>query len=717
MILTRTLITTFAFILTGFIVQISGFLINFNPTDKLIELSSIPNLNLLKLIKISLRHVQLWPILIAFRQARFYNFMPVFAGALTQMRCSEVLEIIENENFPVRDLFNVDVLNYEGLGGCFSRLPIEFFQNRLQINPTECENFQMSYWGIEKSFQFFKLAFDNPKLTTNWYSWANDEQAFNAPYDTEDPTGLQFFPSYTWPWIWKLVSSCTINTVPDHINLQLIDIISHGYEESANRFYRNDPSVQSRLSVMLNWSNIAFFEEEILFSHDQIMKIITISLISIIYALGNDVNIRARDFLNNSLAVFRSGKRKFPLRTELKKFIRNVLATSQDREPVNIIQDQLLSFAVHLKGIASCPFFLNLILLWSYFNQYHYSTILEFVDPFTKIFFSSATKATAPDTCLLLKLSNSFLSGTEDDEYITKWIIKTHFVKRSALAKEVFKECPNVIPKFSRVVSKIFPLSFRLEDLFMKSRFVFRLIPVSLGISFKEPSERICLSVFKKTDYRLDFSVPIPMNLRIMSGRSVYDGNLPGMLNLFFHNLMFCSSWFRVDLNDRRRDSRPILLPNLTFPPHFMESLGVLLAQAVVSNVRIPFLLDERYFNIPDAFDSLHERRQQPISALIEEIYPEILAGEYSFDIQLYRIIATLDFTTKNVIEILQRSFLMRGNFDLEPISVEPNDILNTVYNLNRIVMMGADRLRSGLNVVIPGDSFKSKDLYKIIFK
>ena len=174
---TWTLITLISTVILT--VNISGFKITFNPTDTLTDLSSFLDKNLLNLIKYSFKHEAFWPILIAFRQAKYYNFPLTFAGVLGFMECSKLLEIIQNEEFPVKEIFNVEILNYERLSSCLSGLPIEFFKDRLQIYPIESKDFKMSDWGLEKSFEFLKLSFHNPKLTTNWYSWTCDKHAFS----------------------------------------------------------------------------------------------------------------------------------------------------------------------------------------------------------------------------------------------------------------------------------------------------------------------------------------------------------------------------------------------------------------------------------------------------------------------------------------------------------------------------------------------------------
>lgn len=689
------------------IVNVSGFRITFNPNEKLTELSSRIDKSFFNLLKFSFKHEAFWPILIALRQAHYYNFSHTFAVSLGILQCNRILEIIGKENFPVKEIFDAELLNHEGLGLCFSHFPVEFFRDRLQIYPIESGRYKASYWGLEKTFKFLKLSLDQTKLTTNWYSWVIDSQVFMKDPNDEAPV----IPRDSWEWIWKILCFYSVNMLPEHVNYGLIEAISSECDSELNHFYRNHQNINLKLSGILNWSNIIFNEEEVDFSRNQIMKIVTMSIFAIVYQNGHINQIRSRSFLLNHLTLITNGRRKFPLRKELKKFIKNILALPEKREHAKSMQSYLILFAEHLKGFALGPWLLNIILIWNYFNEQSYSSINEFIRPFTKIFFAPESRATAPDVCLLLKSTNSFLGG--GDDFISNWIIEEHFSKRLSLAKAVFKDCPAEIPKQKRRNSKFFPLSFRIEDLYMNSRFVPKFSPMPMSIVVQKPAEQVCLSIFKEVNARLDFTVVIPMNTKIMTNRMVFEGNLPGILNLFFQNLMFSTRWFVSDFYELR----PVLRPTLIFPPQLMEYLGILLGQAIVSNVKVPFLLDRRYFSLPDAFDTLNEPLL-PISALIHEIYPDIANEATSKDLQIHRIIASLNHSSAYVLDKLSKHFRFNGNVELGPASTETiEEISNSLYDLNRIVLMGAERLRSGLNLAVPADSFKSRELHKIIFK
>lgn len=684
---------------------ISGFRITFNPTDKLIELSSIPDATLSNLIAYSFRNEPFWPILSAFKQARLYNFTPVFSSVLGFFQCSEIFDVILREEFPVKKVFDADTLNFDiGLIECFSRLPVEFFRDRLQINPMESKDFKTGHWGFGKSFEFLKMAFINPDMAINWYVWSSSTKFIPSG----GFGGLTRFPNSSWSWIWKTISFVSIHSLPESLNLNLIKIISHRYDIEAEYFYRNDRNIPIRFSGILRWSNLQFDEEEIDFSRYQIMKIITISVFAFSYPAGNEVHQRSRAFLMNSLAVFKNGKRKFPLRKELKMFIRNVIAfNDQERDEIASIQLLLISFAKHLKGIALGPWLLNIIFIWTHFNDGNRSSIKDFLGPFTDVFFAPETFIMPSDICLLLEVLNSFLLS---DSHIAQLIIKT---QRLSQAKAVYKECPSEIPKLLQRDSKIFPLSFRIERLFIESRFISELTSFPLNILLKAaPPEQVCLSIFHVVNSRLDYLEVLPMNSKIITSKLFHYGNLRGMLELFFQSLMHSASWFEADLGDWR----PVLRPSLTFPPHLMECIGVLLAQAVVSNVEVPFLLDKKYFFLSNAFDLLQEPRH-PISSRLQEAYPEILEGKYTKCRKVHRILSTLHFTSTRILEKLQNRLTDRGIVDLEPIDSEPSDISNSAYDLNRIVLMGAERLRFGMNLVILADSLKPKHLYKLIFK
>ena len=106
--------------------------------------------------------------------------------------------------------------------------------------------------------------------------------------------------------------------LPEHINYELIEAISNECDSELTNFYRNHQNINLKLSGILNWSKLIFNEEEVDFSRNQIMKIVTMSIFAIVYRNGHINQIRSRAFLLNYLTLITNGRRKFPLRKELK---------------------------------------------------------------------------------------------------------------------------------------------------------------------------------------------------------------------------------------------------------------------------------------------------------------------------------------------------------------------------------------------------------------
>lgn len=683
--------------------KVTGLRIKFDPSIKLTNLSSFPDLNLFNLTVKSLANDQFWPLLCGFMEARYYK-APTLKKVLENSDCRMINELFQREGFPLRQLITPDLLDSKHIATCLSNLPLDFFL-KTRINPMESQRYAPSEWRSDQNYHFLTSSFNRPNLRTNWHNWCHDPNL--TVLDT-------FGPSLTdWTlWIWKTTSFYCINALQEPISMRLINIISP--EDDLIEFYESRQTMRTRLTKLFSKRAGAnsTTEEAIHFSIRQIMKVITLSTCILARPSSQEVVSRAKFVLNNYLSILKRNKRRFPFRHELKRLLHNLLlASPRERDAISIIQAHLLAMTEFCRGQVIGPWLLNVFLIWNYFcGADTLITTEQFIDPFLNVFFAKESMATASDTCLLLRFVNSILSGPYDDYFITEHIIASQFTRRLSLAREVFLECPSEIPRDKIIDSSIFPIELRLESLLKRSRFVDKITNYPIRLSLKRPPERLCLSVIHEITALLDHKKPdnfvfFPLNSKVITSGAIFRGNLPGLLTLFLKSLLLCEKWFHIKMGGLK----PTILPTLSFPPHFMETIGFLLAQAVVSNVKIPFYIDFTYFNLMDTLTSQTEP-SMTITTLLQKLYPNLLA-EYSSNIQTYRIIRSLSYTTTRMLSLIDPNYNIFGNDGFEP-----DFIVNSSYDMYRIILMGSERLKMGLSAALPCYFLDSPQLYKLIF-
>lgn len=676
---------------------VSGLRIIFDPSHKLTQLSSEIDSSFSKLMKISFLDSDYWPILAGFSQARYYNFTQVLIATMEKIECDIVLDIIQANNFPLKQVFSSELLAGSGLSLCLNFLPDTFFNNSLQISPMGSSGYKATFWDPNRHNLFMKMAYERPRVNDNWYSWCFDPDISMDYIDWQSRT-----------WAWKFINFNCIRAAPEEFSSGLLEILRP--IDELILFNHPDKSILSRISGLVNSIAHGFSSNaEAIFATNQIMRIVTISTYLIIFPNNHVLKNRAAFLLARHLDNLEINRRKFLLRQELKIFIKNVLAPKEERDTLSQICTLLLTFMNFCSGSARSTWQLNIFLIWNYFRGTNYFGLNQFLDEFLTYFLAPESHPTAPDVCLFLRIVNSNISGPFDDNSTVERICSKFLFKKVSLSREIMKECPSEIPKNKRTVDSVFPLYFRLELLFKKTRFIDKFSANTIEFSFKNPPERSCLSLFARINYAFDASEGsiLPINTKVLVRRGQFEGNLPEMLEIFFHNLMH-TRWF--DVFHSSRSTKPILLPNFTLPPHFMEFIGFLLGKAVISNVDVPFLIDERYFELKDVFERLEES-SQTVTSEIQEMYPNISAN-YRSSLQVYRIIASLDLTASKVIQSITNSYT------LGPMTAqEPKFVANIPYNIYRIVLMGSERLRMGLNRALPAELLTTSQLYELIFQ
>lgn len=668
--------------------------LKFNPSDKLTKLSSEIDFKFFLLIKNCFKNEDYWPILTALSKARYYNFSQVLASTIEHFQCFLTLEIIQKPNFPVDKVLSADILANPQLAPCFNFLPDDFFWNSLKMTPLESSQYKPTDWEPAKHILFMESAYIKTNVKTNWYAWCFDS-ALSPDYIDSSIT-------------WKVVNFNCIRAFPEIVSSSLLVTLS----PTDDLVHFNN---QPRLSLLNIVNSIVYMPsyEDIYFGISQTMKIVSIATYLIVFNQSHQLYITAKDKLKSYFDNLKIYSKKFPFRSKLKRFVKNMLALVDESEPFIQVSTLLLSLLEFCKGEARGTWILNIFFIWNHFRGDNYTMITSFLDGFAEIFLDPQSFATVPDICIFLRTLNSSIAELIDDYSVTERIFSKFLFNNLSLSKEILRECPAEIPKRKRAINQVFPLRYRLEHFFKKCRYIERFDVSTITISLKNPPERTCYSVFKVVDDILDTNgIPdLQMNTKVAVRNGYLAGNFPKMLEFFFQNLLLSSSWFLNSVNPVISDDRPISLPSPTFPPHFMELIGFLMGKAVILNVKLPFLIDKRYFELPDILENIHESSSpEGITSLIRLMYPNL--NLYASNRQVHRITEALDYSSYRLLQCIAPDYTIRQ------MSInEPAIIVNIPYNMYRIVLMGGERLRVGLNRALPSDLLTTTQLYNLIFK
>lgn len=689
---------------------ISCLRIEFIPTDHLVRLSSKPDSELRDLIKKLFVSKRYWNILIAFSQARYYNFDFLFISTLQHLDCDLILRIFQSDSFPVADILSENVLAHPSLSSCFTQLPTHFFAKKLQKNPLETNLYLPSLWTPIQHIYFLKLAYESTSVNIDWYSWCLDPKLTSESVVS------------TWNawnnWTWKLVSVYCLGSLPEAVSLNILSVLDPSAEFYS---YIGTNSISESLSKNISQlfrsvTGKQPSEAETEFSVNQIMRIVTLSTCLLLYPNTHSLHTTARAILTEYLNALKACRTMFPMRRELKRFIRIILKIYM--APLVDILTELLVLAEFCRGYARGPWLMNVLFILKYYCGTINRLSDGFLEVFSSIFFDPITQATSSDTCMFLRTINSWSSHPKSDNSIAERIFDEYFPKLLTLARGVFQDCFSEIPRSRISNNSVFPLHFRMEQVFRYTRFIDNRIPFVMEPVLSERPLRLFISVCEQISKRIvekepvdlmDYTSVLPMNTRIISNNAIFKIHLPEIVRLFFQSIMFSASsnWFTRSLN-KRRDLRPSLLPTLRFRPQLMEIVGLMLGKAVICNIKVPFIINRRYFELADALNSAHPIPQK-ISTTLNQLYPA--DPDNDADFQIYKAISDLESSIAQV--------LLSVN-----INESLNDSLNTTgsirnhpHDMNRIVFVGSKRLRIGLQKALPIDFINSRQLYDLVFK
>lgn len=515
---------------------------------------------------------EFWPILVEFNQARYFDFESVLINLFSRhIECPELLGIVSHPEFPIFELITGRVLIE--CSDCFNKLTLETLK-RAQ-NPLDFVNFESKYWVYEQNVFFIDS--DDPPLHHKWSNVCKDWDLLERVIDTEDTeVANMIFDSISIGCFKKLTVSSTLNLLT-----RLEDDISN--QNFIIEVSRPPQSVLSRLFSFSFLSPIADQEEDFVYSSS--LKILkrTVTILSLtitnlhvseIYAKGWDILTKHLNRLKaNHRIVFRN--KLIPL---IEDFLN--ISNTNNRKLVKLVFD-LIDVS------SSGTWLLNLLCIGQ-----HFGAIKEFIPPFLETFFDpSETIVSTSDIENLLKI---FPIGY-------RVIFEFMMQKRPELIEPFYEDYSQSISQI--VKSTFIPLETILSFAFKSTRKYDSLKFDVISIPAEADWISIIGCVNRLIDRRTNNYRLFSLNAIILHRQKTH--NLAYLLDLFFDSILDLvrvqgigyksSHWWMV--TDQSLGHRPTIAPSLNLPPQMMKTVGHILAAAMNANIKIPFIIDWRYFD------------------------------------------------------------------------------------------------------------------------
>jgi len=579
---------------------------------------------------------------------------------------------------------------------CIISISSYFYKHNLLDNPFNSPKYLPSQWHEYQHVYLISLALNQRSLKTNWHQWCADPN-LSSDYLTE---GEEHWPMR----LWKSVSYFCIRSLSDEMSGIMFnyfnpipDLASYSSEIS---------SARSRVSHFFKriLPSSAPTIEEIQFSSEQILKIFSVLLYRINYAPNSTLSVLSGGLLQDYLLSLKYNHRRlFPMRRELKNFIREFLSfrynlqTTDGYNRICTLLVKLMQFCADFE--ARGTWLLNVFVIWVYVRGDNDTLQDQFLQDFFKIFFSSRAHVTGPDVCALLNFVRETISDPSDYRLLIEVVSLRYLVDRPDLSTEILRSCPQEFPRKLITNSRVFPLKPRLETLLKGSRVVEALAP-SLIVRRKRHDERSLYSTLVALNTRFEDSDSkyVCLNSCII----VYNdrGMIREFLNGLYNKLLMYSGWFSE--SSQLNDNRSLLLPLPFLPPQLMDAIGYLLGMSAVTNVPIPFVLDKDYFEMISA--------PNPSSPVLDVIYPYLL--NFASDRSVFRAIACKDQPAL----LLLKGMCFR-TLKLYELIDEPEHVVNSLSQMKELITQGMKNLKIGINRALPGvDTITTSQLHYLIF-
>lgn len=681
-----------------------GLKLTFRPSELLTDLASKKGYELYDVLTTAFRNPDMWPILEAFSQARFFNFMSTFPAALVKYDCKTILKTFQTEGFPTDKLLKPDLITSSSVSICFAQLSPQVFPE----SPLNSTHYNPKTWGPNHHLTFIKDAFDSSDKDAHFHSFWHPEKitsAFFRPFAAE------------WQkWAWQTLSVFAIKMTFSELYPEILSALDPKPDliafRSTNSSSNGFPSV---LKTMFSKPD----STEIEFAQTQIMRIVTLSSVLIIFTEKEEPRIQTLKIILDHLSDLSvKSAPKFPMQRELKRYIKFLTGDNLMNADSFAEFSQLLIVLINFcHGMAHGVWFYTVFYIWNRIrSQNHFKdadVISAFMINFSKTFFSPLASATIEDICLFFRCINSYFSVPTDDYFYSDRIFNIHLLNKPELSQQIVRKCWDCLNPYRIRNSHLFPTRMRIESVFQEVRVIQNFNPQTQLFNCDNRPEAILLSALKHVNEQIDSTVDpynaLPLNSIIKNCYGVFlNGGLPAFIYLVFKSMLNVKKWFPVIRYKSTIDKRPVIIPSLSFPTQLIEIIGFMIGKAVINGIKVPFLFDFRYFSLFYLFgeDNLNSdsENQNRLTEFIANAYPSI-------NEQAYSVIWALNYSIKNIFD----------NFDLNSFNLKSSNNSSFVYNysieIRRLLLMGSARLRIGLEKAFPVELLKATEVYDFIFK
>lgn len=636
-----------------------------------------------------LENEEFWPLLLKFNQARYFDFSSVLNTVISTFKydCTKILKILSHPNFPLKGTISSNVLVESVI--CCSKLSDETLL-RAQ-NPLEAIKFNRNFWSYDQFISFIKAGYhQGTPNNINWNHVCLSTEGFNLNPDAE----LHFLNNI-------IGYECTRKLASSHVQLILSKMCDE--IETSEHFPRKIRKLPSIVSRTLSSPD----QDEISFSLNQVIKIVSIMSITISHKDNHEIMEQTRLFLFRYLIKLKDYNR-FPMGKKLVLIANAFLINDKSFLDSLEISNVMIKVLEFLKRNAivppRAPWLINVLVLWHNLIGDRRNGKDIFLTQFLEIYFNPESRATSHDIHSIIKFIGRNVQILNQHYPQVSSIMKNHFPSRPDLAKQYYFDYFKHMPDHLRSDDHIFPLEMRLSYIFKQIRRIdnFHMMRLHIFNPFKYEDCKDWIKILNRLSLFLDSNIS---NIPINSSVFYNDSTLKKFSDIFekFFNSFLESEWWQV--NNCLEGSRPpIVRPSLLLPPQILEVFGFILGNSLRVGYKIPFSIDFWYFNL---FEEGIKYSNHPF--LLDQFYPERF--QYRSLKQIPRIMNLIHGSVHSVL-----SSCCPAGYWLKQQEGEPSVIYNTDPMFIEILMKGSQYFRKGLGQVLPLSALSSKSLYNLLF-
>lgn len=629
--------------------------------------------NLPRFVMSMMENEEFWPVLLKFNEARYFNFQSILKSVF-KVKSKEIAVILNKPNFPLSELVSAEVLN--DCTSCSSRLSNETLLKAQ--NPLSNMNFNSLLWSnlhlkLFLKAGYYQAAVESNGMNIDWNHICIITNGFDGIIDTDEFSFLN-----------NVINCACTSIIPK-------DALMNSFSMMANELTVLFPGRNKILFPRFN-------QDQIDFNLLLIMRIVSIAAISISHRSDSDLIERGQDILREFLVNHaKEMNNSFPLCKNLLFLINSFLVSGNSIETYQKITEILLELIEFCQGKVRATWLINVFMLWNHFLVSK-QKIDNFLDPFLDIFFLPESRASSSDVELVL----FYIRGIPciQDSTHAYQILSKYFKLRPDLAEQFYNNYFYRIPNNIKKNNELFPLEMRLSYIFKNLRLVENFYPSNfINIDFDDWIELIDEL---GTYYDSNNFHAIPIIIGNYKKKSV---NLESLLRAFFYSLLKSEWWVIKSKRASNEDPRPVIIPSIYLPPQIIEVFGFVLANALRIGLRVPFVIDFKYFDLE--FVGLS---YATLPTLINLFHPNFL--ELKSSVQISRIARTLDMPRDDL--YFQEDL---GGFWLLPQVDEPQMIYNSNDVIFNVLLQGSRLLKKGVARLMPIKALNSANLHELLFK